>query len=134
MRTLIFDCDGVLVDSEAIAEDTLVAYLSRWLPDLNIDQALGQALGMTTADILRHLEALSAHALPLDATEQVDTAIEARLARELKAIDGPIRPYVALRWKKRWSRTVGAVVCWRRWRALAWQKPLVKCLFSRQTR
>jgi HAD superfamily hydrolase (TIGR01509 family) len=88
MRTLIFDCDGVLVDSEAIAEGTLVAYLSHWLPDLNIDQALGQALGMTTEDILRHLEALSAHSLPPDATEQVDTAIEARLARELKAIDG----------------------------------------------
>lgn len=88
MRTLIFDCDGVLVDSEALAEGTLVEYLSRWLPDLNIDQALGQALGMTTGDILRHLEALSAHTLPTDATEQVDTAIEARLARELKAIDG----------------------------------------------
>tara|TARA_R110002012_G_scaffold231128_1_gene403821 strand:- start:46 stop:762 length:717 start_codon:yes stop_codon:yes gene_type:complete len=88
MRTLIFDCDGVLVDSEALAEGTLVEYLSRWLPDLNISQVLSQALGMTTADILSHLEALSAHSLPLDATEQVDTAIEARLARELKAIEG----------------------------------------------
>ena len=81
MRTLIFDCDGVLVDSEALAEGTLVEYLSRWLPDLNIDQELGQALGMTTAAILAHLEALSAHTLPSDATEQVDTAIEARLAQ-----------------------------------------------------
>lgn len=88
MRTLIFDCDGVLVDSEALAEGTLIEYLTRWLPDLNVDQELGQALGMTTAAILAHLEALSAHTLPLDATEQVDTAIEARLARELKAIDG----------------------------------------------
>lgn len=88
MRTLIFDCDGVLVDSEALAEGTLVAYLSRWLPDLDIDRELGQALGMTTAAILAHLEALSAHRLPLDATEQVDSAIEARLAKELKAIDG----------------------------------------------
>ncbi|BBI49411.1 hypothetical protein HORIV_18320 [Vreelandella olivaria] len=88
MRTLIFDCDGVLVDSEALAEGTLVEYLSHWLPDLNIDQELGQALGMTTAAILRHLESLSAYALPVDATEQVDTAIEARLAQELKAIEG----------------------------------------------
>lgn len=88
MRTLIFDCDGVLVDSEALAEGTLAAYLSGWLPDLDITQMLGQALGMTTANILRHLEQLSTHTLPLDAIEQVDTAIEARLARELKAIEG----------------------------------------------
>lgn len=88
MRTLIFDCDGVLVDSEALAEGTLVEHLNRWLPDLNVEQVLSQALGMTTANILCHLEALSAHSLPPNATELVDTAIEARLARELKAIDG----------------------------------------------
>tara|TARA_R110002012_G_scaffold52905_2_gene135923 strand:- start:1305 stop:1976 length:672 start_codon:yes stop_codon:yes gene_type:complete len=88
MRTLIFDCDGVLVDSEALAEDTLVVYLTRWLPDLDITERLSQALGMTTADILAYMERLSAHTLPPDATEQVDSAIEARLARELKAIDG----------------------------------------------
>ena len=88
MKTLIFDCDGVLVDSEALAEDTLVEYLARWLPDLNVTQVLSQALGMTTANILRHLEQLSAHTLPLDATEQMDTAIETRLANELKAIEG----------------------------------------------
>ncbi|CAM3470180.1 MULTISPECIES: HAD family hydrolase [Halomonas] len=88
MKTLIFDCDGVLVDSEALAEDTLVEYLSRWLPDLNVTQVLSQALGMTTANILRHLEQLSTHTLPLDATEQMDTAIEARLASELRAIEG----------------------------------------------
>ncbi|TVP49030.1 MAG: HAD family hydrolase [Halomonas sp.] len=88
MKMVIFDCDGVLVDSEALAEGTLVEYLSRWLPDLEITKLLSQALGMTTANILRHLEQLSGYTLPSDATEQVDTAIEARLARELKAIEG----------------------------------------------
>lgn len=88
MKTLIFDCDGVLVDSEALAEDTLIQHLSRWLPDLNVAQVLSQALGMTTADILRHLEQLSAYSLPPNAAEEMDTAIEARLANELKAIDG----------------------------------------------
>ena len=88
MKTLIFDCDGVLVDSEVIAEGTLIERLNRWLPDLDIAPVLSQALGMTTAGILRHLETLSIHTLPPDATEQVDTAIEERLARELKAIEG----------------------------------------------
>ncbi|GAA0582923.1 HAD family hydrolase [Halomonas salifodinae] len=88
METLIFDCDGVLVDSEAIAEATLVALLGEWLPDLDADTVLSQALGMTTANILRHLEELSAHRLPDDATERVDETIEARLAEELRAMPG----------------------------------------------
>ncbi|MDI5986167.1 HAD-IA family hydrolase [Halomonas sp. M4R5S39] len=88
MDILIFDCDGVLVDSEAIAEATLVGLLGEWLPDLAADTVLRQALGMTTANILAHLEPLSRHRLPADATERVDRAIEARLARELEAVDG----------------------------------------------
>jgi HAD superfamily hydrolase (TIGR01509 family) len=88
MHTLIFDCDGVLVDSEAIAEATLVELLGEWLPDLDADAALSQALGMTTAHILAHLEGLSAHHLPPAATERVDETIEARLARELQAMPG----------------------------------------------
>ena len=88
MDNLIFDCDGVLVDSEAIAEATLIELLADWLPDLSAHAELEAALGMTTANILRHLEARSRHRLPVDATAQVDEAIEARLAHELKAIDG----------------------------------------------
>lgn len=88
MKALIFDCDGVLVDSEALAEETLEVYLSQWLPDLDIPTLLGQALGMTTANILRYLAQRSAYQLQPDAAEQIDTAIEARLAQELKAIDG----------------------------------------------
>jgi HAD superfamily hydrolase (TIGR01509 family) len=88
MTALIFDCDGVLVDSEALAEGTLVEHLSHWLPDINISQSLGQALGMTTANILRHVEQLSTYPLPANAAERVDTAIEARLAQELTAIEG----------------------------------------------
>jgi HAD superfamily hydrolase (TIGR01509 family) len=88
MEALIFDCDGVLVDSETIAEATLVELLGDWLPDLEADTVLSQALGMTTANILRHLEPLSRHRLPDDATERVDLTIESRLVRELKAIEG----------------------------------------------
>lgn len=88
MHTLIFDCDGVLVDSEAIAEATLVEQLRQWMPDIQADEALRQALGMTTANILAFLERRSAHPLPQDALERIDDAIEARLAKELRAIEG----------------------------------------------
>ncbi|BES72885.1 HAD family hydrolase [Marinobacter nanhaiticus D15-8W] len=88
METLIFDCDGVLVDSEVIAEATLIAQLRDWLPDLQSDTVLRHALGMTTENILIHLEQLSAHSLPEDALPLVDDAIDARLAKELKPIEG----------------------------------------------
>ncbi|SDK98955.1 haloacid dehalogenase superfamily, subfamily IA, variant 3 with third motif having DD or ED [Franzmannia pantelleriensis] len=87
-QTLIFDCDGVLVDSEAIAEATLIELLDEWLPDLATEAVLRQALGMTTANILRHLESQSRHRLPVDATQRVDTTIEGRLAEELQAVPG----------------------------------------------
>ncbi|TFH86490.1 HAD family phosphatase [Billgrantia azerbaijanica] len=88
MTPLIFDCDGVLVDSEVIAEATLLRILGEWLPDLRSEEVLRHALGMTTADILAHLEQHSRHALPDDALARIDDAIEARLARELRAIEG----------------------------------------------
>ena len=43
---VIFDCDGVLVDSEILAEHTLQAHLQAWLPDVDVaaetaDQQVG---------------------------------------------------------------------------------------------
>lgn len=96
METLIFDCDGVLVDSECIAEATLLALVGEWLPDLTADTVLSQALGMTTADILRHLEGLSRHRLPADATARVDDSVEARLVRELRPIPGVVEAIAAV--------------------------------------
>lgn len=85
---LIFDCDGVLVDSEVIAEETLAERLSSWLPDLDIEAALNAALGQTTEAILASLESLSTHQLPSRALERLDDEIEARLAEQLQAVDG----------------------------------------------
>ncbi|MFG6177087.1 HAD family hydrolase [Halomonas sp. THAF12] len=96
MDTLIFDCDGVLVDSETIAEATLIQRLAEWLPDIEVERLLAQALGMTTADILAHLEGLSAHRLPPEALGRLDDEIEARLADELRAIDGVAGAIAAL--------------------------------------
>lgn len=88
METLIFDCDGVLVDSEIIAEETLIELLGGWLPDLAVETLLRQALGMTTANILLYLEEQSCHQLPEQAINKVDWVIESRLFKDLKAIDG----------------------------------------------
>ncbi|MBE0404992.1 Hydrolase in polyol utilization gene cluster, haloacid dehalogenase-like family [Halomonas citrativorans] len=117
MKAVIFDCDGVLVDSEALAEGVLEEYLGRWLPDLNIAERLGQALGMTTGDILKHLEQHSVYTLPDNATEQVDSTIEARLARELTPVAGAHDAVLAIPLAKavvsnsRRQRVVASLAC-----------------------
>ncbi|MGP9795901.1 HAD family hydrolase [Halomonas sp. 86] len=117
MKAVIFDCDGVLVDSEALAEGVLEEYLGRWLPDLNIAERLGQALGMTTGDILKHLEQHSVYTLPDNATEQVDATIEARLARELTPVAGAHDAVLAIPLAKavvsnsRRQRVVASLAC-----------------------
>ncbi|MFG6666315.1 HAD family hydrolase [Halomonas sp. HNIBRBA4712] len=88
MSAVIFDCDGVLVDSEILAEHTLQTHLEAWLPDVDVAAELNQALGMTTANIIAHLQTLSRHTLAFDAVDQVDAAIEARLSRELRPLPG----------------------------------------------
>lgn len=88
MQTLIFDCDGVLVDSEVIAERTLAQRLAQWLPDIDVENALNEALGRTTEAILEHLAAASRHSLPQGALSLLDDEIEARLSRELQPVPG----------------------------------------------
>ena len=65
MGLLIFDCDGVLVDSETIAESVLHDQLAAWLPDLAAEHELSGALGMTTAAILRRWMPRSSRPPPL---------------------------------------------------------------------
>ncbi|MGC3871723.1 HAD family hydrolase [Halomonas sp. GXIMD04776] len=84
---LIFDCDGVLVDSEIIAERVLSECLDAWLPDLHAEAELRQVLGMTTAAILDKLARRSVHDLPQDAQGHIERTIDARLATDLQAIE-----------------------------------------------
>lgn len=97
METLIFDCDGVLVDSESIAEAVLVQRLGEWLPDIHPAVMLREALGMTTAAILEHIERCSDHSLPIDALLRIENDIEERLERELQAIGGVLEAVAELR-------------------------------------
>ncbi|TVU70143.1 MULTISPECIES: HAD family hydrolase [Cobetia] len=92
MKQLIFDCDGVLVDSEIIADSVLKEQLPIWLPDLGndeqIEHELDRCLGMMTRDILVDMEGRSQHKLPVDALEQVRHEVDRRLAASLKALPG----------------------------------------------
>jgi HAD superfamily hydrolase (TIGR01509 family) len=55
---IIFDCDGVLVDSEVLSCRCLTEALARYGIQLSLDQALDLFLGRSTAAVLQHYAAL----------------------------------------------------------------------------
>src|SRR6201992_302474 len=55
---IIFDCDGVLVDSEVLSCRCLSQALAGYGIDLGLDQALDLFLGRSVTAVLEHYEAL----------------------------------------------------------------------------
>ncbi|MEO0411318.1 MAG: HAD family hydrolase [Pseudomonadota bacterium] len=90
MRTdlIIFDCDGVLVDSEGIAN----AVTAEWLTNVGLattaDEAIERYKGLSMASILAKSEAALGTPLPLDFLDTLQAETFARFERELKPIEG----------------------------------------------
>ncbi len=91
-HTIIFDCDGVLVDSEAIYIEVEQQYLSEL--GLNYDPAEYQTkfIGLPFDDFIAQLAAdyqtLGKGAFPADAGDQIIAESKARVATELQPIEG----------------------------------------------
>jgi HAD superfamily hydrolase (TIGR01509 family) len=61
---IIFDCDGVLVDSERLANAVLVEYVREFGLVLSLEEALAQFTGGKMADCVAELEQQLGHRLP----------------------------------------------------------------------
>jgi beta-phosphoglucomutase-like phosphatase (HAD superfamily) len=86
---VIFDCDGVLVDSERLAvrvESQLLGELG-WL--LTEDEVLDRFVGRSDAHMIAAIEAELGRPVP-DFTEQYLTRLHAAFDRELTAVDGVV--------------------------------------------
>ena len=55
---IIFDCDGVLIDSEVLSCRCLSEVLARYGISLGLDQALDLFLGRSATAVLDHYQAL----------------------------------------------------------------------------
>lgn len=80
---LISDCDGVLLDTEAIAFDVLQRELAPWLPGQDIAAAIQPRLGLTLdallADMVQHA-GLSMTGLDIDLLrDKVENEVDQRL-------------------------------------------------------
>ena len=87
-EVVIFDCDGVLVDSELIALGETRRALGQAGLQLTHAQAIDRFLGFSLDSIMQKAEIDLAAALPAGFRDNLSRDILARLAGELKAIEG----------------------------------------------
>jgi HAD superfamily hydrolase (TIGR01509 family) len=83
---VIFDCNGVLVDSEPLANAVLAEELRRVGVALSVDTLAQRFHGRRTADILGAVEAATARELPANFSTTVAAATLQRLRAELRPI------------------------------------------------
>ena len=85
---IIFDCDGVLVDSEPIALGQVRRALGEAGWTLTHAEAIDRLLGFSLDSIMQKAEAELSAALPAEFRSDLSRAILARFATELKGIEG----------------------------------------------
>jgi HAD superfamily hydrolase (TIGR01509 family) len=88
---IIFDCDGVLVDSEIIASEVQSELVSEAGYPISIDEMNERFAGMTWRDTLLTIEKEASIPLSASLIDRVDAILDKRLARDVKIIDG-VRP------------------------------------------
>ncbi|WP_346906462.1 HAD family hydrolase [uncultured Roseibium sp.] len=92
---ILFDCDGVLVDSEIIYIDVEREHLSRIGLEYSLQDYQERFIGLTSTDFYKTVEddyaALGKGALPSSFADGLDRATRERMDRDLVAVDG-IKP------------------------------------------
>jgi HAD superfamily hydrolase (TIGR01509 family) len=94
---IIFDCDGVLIDSEALCDRVLSAELTRQGWPLSPADCHRLFLGLTFPDIQRAAEARPGLVLPPDWTARVVTEVTKVMAAEAELIPGAREALEAVR-------------------------------------
>ncbi|NBJ11305.1 HAD family hydrolase [Microvirga arsenatis] len=85
---LIFDCDGVLVDSEALACAVDAEVLTRIGLPYSAEDVARKFVGVSFKDMVARLEAEHRCTLPADLGTQIDSALFAKFETSLKPIEG----------------------------------------------
>lgn len=85
---VIFDCDGVLVDSELIACRIEAEELSRIGYTISPEENVRRFSGKSQKDVMETVERELGSPLPLDFEERLDNRVFEALSRELKPMEG----------------------------------------------
>ncbi|MBP2560312.1 HAD superfamily hydrolase (TIGR01509 family) [Neorhizobium galegae] len=85
---IIFDCDGVLVDSEIIAAQVESRLLTEAGYPISVEEMGERFAGMTWKNILLAVEKEADIPLSASLLDKSEALLDARLARDVKIIDG----------------------------------------------
>ncbi|HEV3319617.1 MAG TPA: HAD family hydrolase [Solirubrobacteraceae bacterium] len=94
---VIFDCDGVLVDSEVISNRVLAAMLTEQGLPITLPQARREYQGLLLADVLARAEAKLGRSLPADWLAHYETERSEAFRRELQPVAGAAETVERLR-------------------------------------
>ncbi|TBX99063.1 HAD family hydrolase [Rhizobium laguerreae] len=87
-KLVIFDCDGVLVDSEIIVSTVEAAEITRIGRPITVEEAVHQFAGVPVNDMYRMIEAQLGTPLPADFSTRIDERVRELYLSELTAIAG----------------------------------------------
>lgn len=96
MPLIIFDCDGVLVDSETLENEIMAQCLTQAGMPMTGLQARTRFIGYSMKTVIADVEAELGRALPNDWLENFHHRSHTRLAAEIEAIDGVVAAIDAL--------------------------------------
>jgi HAD superfamily hydrolase (TIGR01509 family) len=89
-KLVIFDCDGVLVDSESIANEVGAEWISELGWSIDAVEARARFLGLSDAAMFARIEQKIGRSITADEIAQNHQRITARFEAELKAIPGVV--------------------------------------------
>lgn len=87
---IIYDCDGVLVDSEIIAAEVESGLLTKAGFPISAEEMAERYAGLTWKDILLEIEREASIPLSASLLDASEALLDKRLAAEVMAIDGAI--------------------------------------------
>jgi HAD superfamily hydrolase (TIGR01509 family) len=96
MALLIFDCDGVLVDSEVLAGQTLAEMLAALGQPMSYEEVVRTFAGRSVKDVLDLIERRLGHAVPADIGQHYRERLFDRFRAALKPVPGVEHAIAAL--------------------------------------
>jgi HAD superfamily hydrolase (TIGR01509 family) len=95
---VVFDCDGVLVDSERLANRVLAQLLTDLGLPTTTEQSIATYMGLSMASAVARVEACLGRPVPPDFLDRYRSATFEAFDAELTAVDGIVEVVEGLRW------------------------------------